>query len=128
MPAYDYDCATCGTRFEVVHGVHADPPTTCPACGSDKIRKAISAPAVHYKGSGWAKKERRATATPSTSRSTTDGPSGGSGSGDGGAGAGGAGDDGASGGGSAADTTTSGEPSKPAKTPKTEAAPAGSSD
>ena len=36
MPAYDYDCATCGTRFEVVHGVHADPPTTCPACGSDE--------------------------------------------------------------------------------------------
>jgi putative FmdB family regulatory protein len=59
MPLYDYDCSACGRRFEVVHGVHADPPTTCPLCGSGPVRKAIAAPAVHFKGSGWAKKERR---------------------------------------------------------------------
>jgi putative FmdB family regulatory protein len=63
MPAYDYDCAACGRRFEVIHGVHAERPTSCPLCGSGPIRKAISAPAIHYKGSGWAKKERSATAT-----------------------------------------------------------------
>ena len=62
MPAYDYDCAACGRRFEVVHGVHAEGPTNCPLCGKGPVRKAISAPAIHYKGSGWAKKERRATA------------------------------------------------------------------
>lgn len=77
MPAYDYDCAACGGRFEVVHGVHADRPTTCPLCGSGPIRKAISAPTIHFKGSGWAKKERRATATPSGSKSTTEGASSG---------------------------------------------------
>ena len=60
MPLYDYDCAACGRRFEVIHGVHADPPTSCPLCGSGPVRKAIVAAAVHYKGSGWAKKERRA--------------------------------------------------------------------
>jgi putative FmdB family regulatory protein len=60
VPLYDYDCAACGRRFEVIHGVHADPPTSCPLCGSGPVRKAIVAPAVHYKGSGWAKKERRA--------------------------------------------------------------------
>jgi len=59
MPLYDYDCAACGRRFEVVHGVHGDPPATCPLCGSGPVRKAVVAPAVHYKGSGWAKKERR---------------------------------------------------------------------
>ncbi len=64
MPAYDYDCAACGRRFEVIHGVHAERPTSCPLCGSGPIRKAISAPAIHYKGSGWAKKERSVTATP----------------------------------------------------------------
>jgi putative FmdB family regulatory protein len=63
MPAYDYDCAACGRRFEVIHGVHADPPTSCPLCGKGPIRKAITAAAVHYRGSGWAKKERRATAS-----------------------------------------------------------------
>ena len=59
MPLYDYDCAACGRRFEVIHGVHADPPASCPLCGSGPVRKAISAPTVHYKGSGWAKRDRR---------------------------------------------------------------------
>lgn len=66
MPLYDYDCADCGTRFEVIHGVHADPPTSCPVCGGGPIKKAFTAPAVHFKGSGWAKKERRASAAPSS--------------------------------------------------------------
>ena len=60
MPLYDYDCAACGRRFEAIHGVYSDPPPACPLCGSGPVRKAIGAPAVHYKGSGWAKKERRA--------------------------------------------------------------------
>lgn len=72
MPAYDYDCAACGRRFEVSHGVHADSPTTCPFCGKGPVRKAISAPAIHYKGSGWAKKERRATVTPGAVKTGTD--------------------------------------------------------
>ena len=61
MPAYDYTCAACGRRFEVIHGVHAEGPTACPLCGSGPVRKAITAPAVHYRGSGWAKKERRSS-------------------------------------------------------------------
>jgi putative FmdB family regulatory protein len=72
MPAYDYDCAACGRRFEVTHGVHVDPPTACPLCGGGPVRKAITAAAIHYKGSGWAKKERRA-ATSGASRSTGEG-------------------------------------------------------
>jgi putative FmdB family regulatory protein len=68
MPLYDYQCAACRRRFEVVHGVHADGPTTCPLCGKGPVRKAISAPAVHYKGSGWAKKERRATVKSGSSK------------------------------------------------------------
>jgi putative FmdB family regulatory protein len=60
VPLYDYDCAACGRRVEVVHGVHAPGPTHCPNCGGGPLRKAISAPAVHFKGTGWAKKERRA--------------------------------------------------------------------
>ena len=96
MPLYDYDCAACGRRFELVHGVHAEPPTVCPLCGSGPIRKAISAPAVHYKGSGWAKKERRATATPSTSKSTLDSDPGDGGSGGSGSGGSGSGDAGTS--------------------------------
>jgi putative FmdB family regulatory protein len=69
MPLYDYDCAACGRRFEVVHGLHAPAPEACPLCGGGPIRKAVTAPAVHFKGSGWAKKERRSAASGSGSGS-----------------------------------------------------------
>jgi putative FmdB family regulatory protein len=68
MPLYDYDCLACGRRVEVVHGVHAPGPTHCPSCGSGPLKKAIVAPAVHFKGSGWAKRDRRATAAPGTAK------------------------------------------------------------
>ncbi len=80
MPVYDYDCAACGRRFEVIHGVHADRPTSCPLCGKGPIRKAISAAAVHYRGSGWAKKERRTSATSAASKAAGDAPPTGEGS------------------------------------------------
>jgi len=83
MPVYDYDCAACGRRFEVVHGVHVDGPTSCPLCGKGPVRKAISAPAIPYKGSGWAKKERRATVASGSGKSGAEGASGEGGSGEG---------------------------------------------
>jgi putative FmdB family regulatory protein len=73
MPLYDYDCLACGRRFEAVHGVHAEGPTRCPICGSGPVRKAITVAAVHFKGTGWAKKERRATATPGASKAAGEG-------------------------------------------------------
>jgi putative FmdB family regulatory protein len=66
MPTYDYECANCRRRFESLHGVYAPGPTACPLCGGGPVRKAISAPAVHFKGSGWAKKERHAAASSTT--------------------------------------------------------------
>ena len=42
MPLYDYDCANCGQRFEVLRGVHADEPTECQLCGGGPIKKAAS--------------------------------------------------------------------------------------
>ena len=63
MPTYDYVCATCGNEIEVMHSVHADGPTICPKCGG-QVKKTFAAPAVHYKGSGWARKERSSTGKP----------------------------------------------------------------
>jgi hypothetical protein len=37
------------------------------------VRKAITAAAIHYKGSGWAKKERHSTAKSASSKSSSDG-------------------------------------------------------
>jgi putative FmdB family regulatory protein len=63
MPTYDYTCAACGRRFEVVHGVHGHGPETCPSCGGGPVRKAFAPPTVVFKGSGWAKVDRRSSST-----------------------------------------------------------------
>ena len=59
MPTYDYACAACGHRFEVVHGVHGHGPETCPNCGGGPVRRAFAPPTIMFKGSGWAKVDRR---------------------------------------------------------------------
>jgi putative FmdB family regulatory protein len=66
MPVYDYACPGCGHRFEAIHGVHDEGPKECPACGSNSIRKAFAPPVFHFKGSGWAKMDRRSTARTTT--------------------------------------------------------------
>ena len=59
MPIYDYLCSNCGQTTEVIHGIDAPGPRFCPACGAEgTLRKAFVAPTVHFKGSGWAKKDR----------------------------------------------------------------------
>ena len=62
MPTYDYVCSACGHRMEVVHGIHGHGPERCPVCRG-AMRKVFGAPAVHFKGSGWAKKDRGAAKT-----------------------------------------------------------------
>jgi predicted nucleic acid-binding Zn ribbon protein len=58
--------------MEVVHAIQGHGPKTCPSCGSEgTMRKLISAPAIHFKGSGWAKKDRAATRVPGTSQAPT---------------------------------------------------------
>ncbi len=57
MPTYDYVCSSCGHRMEVVHSVHGHGPAACPNCGG-AMRKAFAPPAVVFKGTGWARKER----------------------------------------------------------------------
>jgi putative FmdB family regulatory protein len=54
MPIYEYVCAKCARRTEVIQGLNDPPPKSCPHCGG-KLKKAASAPAFHLKGSGWYK-------------------------------------------------------------------------
>jgi len=63
VPIYDYVCRSCGHVLEVMHGVHQVGPSVCPVCGGE-MRKALTAAAVVYKGSGWAKKDARTSAKP----------------------------------------------------------------
>ena len=59
MPTYDYVCSSCGRVTEVVHSINASGPAACPACGAvGTLTKAFNPPTIHFKGSGWAKKDR----------------------------------------------------------------------
>lgn len=69
MPIYDYTCGSCGQLTEVIHGIHDGGPRFCPACGAEgAMRKGITASVVHFKGSGWAKKDRVASSSAGRSR------------------------------------------------------------
>ena len=71
MPIYDYVCSNCGKLTEVVHGINEAGPKFCPECGAEgTMTKAFAAPAVHFKGSGWAKKDR-SSSTAGSSRSSS---------------------------------------------------------
>ncbi len=63
MPTYDYVCASCGHEMEVIHSVHGHGPAACPVCGG-QMRKAYRPPAVVFKGTGWARKERSGASRP----------------------------------------------------------------
>jgi len=84
MPTYDYVCRACGHRIEVHHGLYADGPTQCPNCHSHALRKAIAAPAVVFKGSGWAKKDRGRSSRSKAAAADTAGGEGGPSTSDGG--------------------------------------------
>lgn len=77
MPIYDYLCSNCRHLTEVIHGINDEGPRFCPACGADgTMRKALSTPTVHFKGSGWAKMDRASTSgarTKAAAASSTDG-------------------------------------------------------
>ena len=91
MPIYDYSCGACGRVTEVIHGINDQGPRFCPNCGAEgTMRKALTAPTVVFKGSGWAKVDRRSSSGGSSaSRSGTKSspPSSGGGSGSSGGGA-----------------------------------------
>ena len=52
MPLYEYECGSCGHRFERIQKFSDPPEKTCPKCGGE-VHKLIAAPAVQFKGSGW---------------------------------------------------------------------------
>ena len=77
MPIYEYHCRACGHRTEILHGINDEGPQFCPACGAEgKLRKAITAPSIVFKGSGWAKKDRRVAPASSKKPSGSDGEAG----------------------------------------------------
>jgi putative FmdB family regulatory protein len=86
MPIYEYACSACDHRVDILLGLNDPGPHFCPSCGEEgTMRKLFAPPTIHFKGSGWAKKDRGAASASRSSASKADG-SGGDGASAGGAG------------------------------------------
>jgi putative FmdB family regulatory protein len=53
MPLYEYVCQDCNRTTEVLQRLRERPLKICPHCGGKKLKKAFSAPAIQFKGSGF---------------------------------------------------------------------------
>jgi putative FmdB family regulatory protein len=52
MPIYEYECQSCGRRFEVFQHFSDDPVETCPEC-EGPVRRLIQPVGIIFKGSGF---------------------------------------------------------------------------
>ncbi len=53
MPVYEYECGSCGGRFEVMQKFSDPPVSSCTLCKKGSVRKVLSPAAFVLKGSGW---------------------------------------------------------------------------
>jgi putative FmdB family regulatory protein len=53
MPIYEYECQSCGHRFEEWQKMSDKPVTVCPKCKARKVEKLISHTSFQLKGGGW---------------------------------------------------------------------------
>ncbi len=53
MPFYEYECADCGQRVEVLQKISDEPLSQCPTCNAQSLRRLVSAAGFRLKGSGW---------------------------------------------------------------------------
>lgn len=53
MPIYEFECTSCGHRFEELMRLSDPDPAVCPDCGAAQVRKRMSAPQFRLAGGGW---------------------------------------------------------------------------
>jgi putative FmdB family regulatory protein len=71
MPLYEYQCESCGHRFEKIQKFSDPPLDTCPKCGGP-VQKLISSPAIQFKGTGWYITDYAKKSSSDKSSTTTD--------------------------------------------------------
>ena len=54
MPIYEYECGSCGHRYEKMVRIGAEAPA-CPECSGSDVRKLVSQSSFILKGGGWYK-------------------------------------------------------------------------
>jgi putative FmdB family regulatory protein len=55
MPSYEYICSSCGEKKILIKSMRDT--TTVPSCCNAEMLRVYFAPAIEFKGKGWASKE-----------------------------------------------------------------------
>lgn len=63
MPIYEYQCKSCGKRFEIMQKISDKPVKKCIHCSDEKVEKIMSQSSFALKGSGWYKTDYVANKT-----------------------------------------------------------------
>jgi putative FmdB family regulatory protein len=53
MPIYEFECQTCGKRFDELMRLSDPDPAHCPCERQQPVRRCVSAPQFRLAGSGW---------------------------------------------------------------------------
>jgi putative FmdB family regulatory protein len=53
MPIYEFECLTCGQRFERLQKISDPDPEHCECERREPVRRALTAAAFRLKGGGW---------------------------------------------------------------------------
>jgi putative FmdB family regulatory protein len=53
MPIYEFECSSCGHRYDQLQKLSDADPTICPACHAAQLHRRVSAPFFRLAGSGW---------------------------------------------------------------------------
>lgn len=53
MPIYEFECLSCGQRFDRLQKLSDPDPTDCPSCGAPQVKRALTAASFRLKGGGW---------------------------------------------------------------------------
>ncbi len=54
MPTYEYECQSCGHKFELFQRITEKPQRRCPGCGKSKAKRLIGKGAgIIFRGSGF---------------------------------------------------------------------------
>ncbi len=53
MPIYEFECTSCGHRYDHLQRLSDSDPSICPMCKAPDLRRMVSAPSFRLAGSGW---------------------------------------------------------------------------
>jgi len=71
MPLYEYECESCGVRFERRQHISDDPVETCPECGGG-VHRLFHPVGIVFKGKGFYVTDNRAKSSTAIPGKRTD--------------------------------------------------------